>query len=158
MNLSQLKPAPGATRERKRIGRGNASGQGTTAGKGQKGQKSRSGKKRPYLAFEGGQYPLHRRLARQRGFVNPFRVEYEPVNVGELARFEANTEVGPETLVAAGLVKHPNKPVKILATGEIGVPLTVRAHRCSAAARAKIEAAGGRVEEMQRDAERSAGE
>jgi len=148
VDLSQLKPAPGASRERKRVGRGNASGQGTTAGKGQKGQMTRSGKKHPWRGFEGGQLPLFRRLARKRGFVNPTRVEYEPVNVGDLAAFDANTEITPEFLLTAGLLKHPNKPVKVLATGELDRALTVRAHRFSAAARQKIEAAGGRVEEL----------
>lgn len=147
MDLSHLRPAPGATRKRKRVGRGNASGTGTTAGKGTKGQLARSGKS-AHVGFEGGQFPLYRRLARKRGFINPFRVEYEPVNVGELARFEANAVVTPETLVSAGLVKHPRKPVKVLASGELDRALTVRAHRFSAAARQKIEAAGGRVEEM----------
>ena len=148
MDLSQLKPAPGASRERKRIGRGNASGQGTTAGKGQKGQMTRSGKKHPWRGFEGGQLPLFRRVARKRGFVNPTRVEYEPVNVGDLAKFDANTEITPESLTSAGLLKHPKKPVKVLATGDLDRALTVRAHRFSAAARQKIEAAGGRVEEL----------
>ena len=148
MDLSQLKPAPGASRERKRIGRGNASGQGTTAGKGQKGQMTRSGKKHPWRGFEGGQLPLFRRVARKRGFVNPTRVEYEPVNVGDLAKFDANTEITPESLMIAGLLKHPKKPVKVLATGDLDRALTVRAHRFSAAARQKIEAAGGRVEEL----------
>lgn len=141
-----LKPAPGATRGRKRVGRGNASGKGTTAGKGTKGQKSRSGKPN-HPGFEGGQSPLYRRLARKRGFVNRTRVEYEPVNVGALAQFDANSVVTPDALLAAGLVKHPRMPVKVLADGELGVALTVRAHRFSAAARQKIEAAGGRVED-----------
>jgi large subunit ribosomal protein L15 len=149
VDLSQLKPAPGAKRERKRVGRGNASGQGTTAGKGQKGQMTRSGKKHPWRGFEGGQLPLFRRLARKRGFVNPTRVEYEPVNVGDLARFDANAIITPESLVAAGLLKHhPKLPVKVLASGELDRALTVRAHRFSAAAKQKIEAAGGTAEAL----------
>lgn len=147
MDLSKLKPAAGASKDRKRIGRGNASGQGTTAGKGQKGQKARSGKPN-HVGFEGGQYPLYLRLARKRGFVNRFRVEYQPVNVGELAGFTANDTVTPETLVTAGIVNHPRQPVKVLADGELTQALTVRAHKFSAAARAKIEAAGGRAEEL----------
>jgi large subunit ribosomal protein L15 len=147
MDLSQLRPAAGSTHKKKRIGRGNASGKGTTAGKGTKGQKSRSGKPN-HPGFEGGQFPLYRRLARKRGFINRFRVEYEPVNVGELARFEANTTVTPELFVSSGLVKHSGMPVKVLATGELDRALTVRAHKFSAAARQKIEAAGGRVEEL----------
>ncbi len=149
MDLSQLKPAPGATRERKRIGRGNASGQGTTAGKGTKGQQSRSGKKQPYRGFEGGQARLYRKLARKRGFINQFRVEYEPVNLSDLAKFDANTVVTPEALATAGVVKHhPRLPVKVLATGDLTKALTVRAHKFSAAAKEKIEAAGGRVESL----------
>lgn len=147
MDLSKLKPAPGSTKERKRVGRGNASGQGTTAGKGQKGQKSRSGKPN-HVGFEGGQFPLYRRMARKRGFVNRLRTEYEPVNVGELAAFSGDAPVTPELMLAAGLVKRPTMPVKILATGEVTAALTVRAHKFSAAARQKIEAAGGRVEEL----------
>jgi len=152
MDLSELKPAPGAVRGRKRIGRGNAGGQGTTAGRGTKGQNSRSGKPN-HPGFEGGQSPLYRRLARQRGFINPFRVEYEPVNVGALARFDANAVVTPASLRTAGLVKHPRMPVKVLATGDLDKALTVRAHRFSAAARQKIEAAGGRVEELNGNAD-----
>jgi large subunit ribosomal protein L15 len=149
MDLSQLKPAPGATRDRKRVGRGNASGKGTTAGKGTKGQQSRSGKALPYRGFEGGQARLYRKLARKRGFINQFRVEYEPVNVGDLARFGANAVVTPETLAGAGLIKqHPRMPVKVLAGGDIELALTVRAHKFSAAAKDKIEAAGGRVESL----------
>ena len=147
MDLTDLKPAPGATHKRKRVGRGNASGKGTTAGKGTKGQKSRSGKPN-HPGFEGGQFPLYRRLARKRGFINRFRTEYEAVNVGELAAFDANSEVTPELLVARGIVKHPRLPVKVLADGDLDRALTVRAHKFSAAARQKIEAAGGRVEEL----------
>jgi len=148
MDLSQLRPAAGATRERKRIGRGNASGQGTTAGRGTKGQKSRSGKPL-HPGFEGGQFPLYRRLAKKRGFTNRFRTEYEPVNVGELARFEANATVTHEMLLGAGLVKHPSMPVKVLSGGELDRALTVRAHKFSAAAAEKIRAAGGRAESLE---------
>lgn len=147
MELHDLRPAAGSTRPRKRIGRGNASGTGTTAGRGQKGQNSRSGKPN-HPGFEGGQYPLYRRLARKRGFVNHFRVEYQPVNVGELAGFAAGSTVTPAMLTAAGLVKRPSRPVKVLATGELTAALTVQAHKFSAAAKAKIEAAGGRAEEL----------
>jgi large subunit ribosomal protein L15 len=151
MDLSKLRPAPGAVRGRKRIGRGNASGQGTTAGKGTKGQKSRSGKPN-HPGFEGGQFPLYRRLARKRGFINRFRVEYEAVNVGDLARFDANATVTPDSLAGVGLVKHhPRLPVKVLAEGELDKALTVRAHKFSAAAKDKIEAAGGRIESLNGD-------
>jgi len=143
-----LKPAPGATHKRKRIGRGNASGHGTTAGRGQKGQKSRSGKPN-HPGFEGGQFPLYRRLARKRGFINQFRVEYEPVNISQLASFDAGATVTPEMLATAGLVKHhPRLPVKVLAVGSLDKALTVRAHKFSAAAKQKIEAAGGRIEAL----------
>jgi large subunit ribosomal protein L15 len=148
MDLSTLRPAAGATHKRKRVGRGNASGKGTTAGRGTKGQQSRSGKGM-HPGFEGGQFPLYRRLAKKRGFTNRFRVEYEPVNVGDLVRFEANATVTPEMLVGAGVVKHSNMPVKVLAGGELDRALTVRAHKFSAAAAAKIEAAGGRVESLE---------
>jgi large subunit ribosomal protein L15 len=136
-------------RERKRVGRGNASGKGTTAGKGTKGQQSRSGKKLPYRGFEGGQARLYRKLARKRGFINQFRVEYEPVNVGDLARFDAQAVVTPDDLAGAGLIKqHPRLPVKVLAGGELDKALTVRAHKFSTAAKEKIEAAGGRIEAL----------
>ena len=149
MNLSNLRPAPGATRPRKRVGRGNASGQGTTAGRGTKGQKSRSGKGNG-AGFEGGQFPLYRRMARKRGFINRFRAEYEPVNLSDLAAFEANTVVTPELLAGAGITKqHPRLPVKVLAMGELDRALTVRAHKFSSAAAAKIQAAGGRAESLE---------
>jgi large subunit ribosomal protein L15 len=144
MHLGQLRPPKGAKKERKRIGRGNASGQGTYAGKGMKGQQARSGKALPYAGFEGGQWPLIRKMSRK-GFVNPNRVEYELVKVGELARFDG-VEVGPEQFIAAGLVKRDKWPVKVLSTGEITRALTVRAHKFSKAAEEKIVAAGGRAE------------
>ncbi len=142
MRQNDLAPVPGSVHKRKRIGRGNASGHGTYATRGVKGQKSRSG---PDLriGFEGGQNPLIRSLSRKRGFTNHFRVEYEPVNIVSLARFAAGTTVDLDALRAAGLVKSSGRPVKILAAGDIEVALTVEAHRFSAAAKAKIEAAGG---------------
>ena len=148
MDLSQLRPARGAKRERKRIGRGNASGTGTYAGKGIKGQKARSGKKQPYLGFEGGQMPMIRRMAHKRGFRNPTSVHYEEVKLSDLARFETGAQIGPEDLVAAGIVKRPERPVKVLSNGTLRSALTVRAHAFSAAAREKIEAAGGRAERI----------
>ncbi len=147
MHLGQLRPPRGAKHPKKRIGRGNASGQGTYAGKGLKGQQARSGKKQPYVGFEGGQWPLIRKLAR-RGFTNPFRVEYEEVKIGDLERFSGDAEINPELLVASGVVKRPQRPVKVLSTGTVSRPLTVRAHRFTAAARQKIEAAGGTVIEL----------
>ena len=141
---NDLSPVPGSTHKKKRIARGNASGHGTYSGRGIKGQKSRSG---PDLriGFEGGQIPLVRALSRKRGFRNRFRIEYEPVNVASLARFAINSEVTPETLKQAGLAKS-DRPIKILATGDLENAITVRAHAFSASARAKIEQAGGKAE------------
>lgn len=143
----QLKPAPGSRKRPKRIGRGNASGHGTYATKGIKGQKSRTGND-IRIAFEGGQMPLALKLARKRGFTNNFRVEYEWVNVSQLAAFATEIEVTPEVLAAAGLVRRPERPLKILGDGQLSKPLTVHAHAFTAGARAKIEAAGGRVEQL----------
>jgi len=145
MKLHDLRPAPGSKRRRKRVGRGIAAGQGKTAGRGTKGQGARSGGgKGPY--FEGGQLPLVRRLPFKRGFTNIWRVEYAEVNLDRLERFDRGAEVSPETLAEAGIIKSPRKPVVILGRGELSKPLTVKAHRFSASARAKIEAAGGSVE------------
>ena len=148
MRQDNLSPAPGSNKSRKRVGRGDGSGHGTYSGRGCKGQKSRSGYKMP-RGFEGGQLPLIRRLPRKRGFTNIFKVEYSVVNVGNLDVFEAGSEVTPETLVAAGVVKSLQHPIKILAEGDISHPLTVKANRFSAAAKAKIESAGGKVEEVE---------
>ena len=147
MRQDELSPAPGSKRSRKRVGRGDGSGHGTYSGRGCKGQKSRAGyKMRP--GFEGGQLPLIKRLPRKRGFVNISRKEYSIVNTGKLNVFEAGSEVTPEGLVAAGIVKTLRHPIKILAEGDISHPLSVRANKFSAAAKAKIEAAGGKVEEV----------
>ncbi len=147
MKLHDLQPAPGSTKERNRIGRGISGGQGKTAGKGTKGQNARSGGgKRQY--FEGGQLPLVRRLPLLRGFTNIWRVEYEPVNVERLNSFAKGSDITPETLAAAGIVKSPNVLVKVLGNGEIDRALNVKVHKFSAAAREKILAAGGTVEEL----------
>jgi len=144
---NELSPASGSRKSRKRVGRGDGSGRGTYSGRGSKGQKSRSGyRMRP--GFEGGQLPLIKRLPRKRGFVNIFRVEYSVVNLNKLNIFEPGSEVTPEGLVAAGLVKSLRHPIKILAEGDINHPLIVRANKFSAVAKAKIEAAGGKVEEI----------
>jgi large subunit ribosomal protein L15 len=145
--IHDLAPAPGSTHYRKRVGRGPGSGHGKTAGKGNKGQKSRTGY-RHLRGFEGGQMPLHRRVPK-RGFTNIFRVEYDVVNLSDLARFEAGQAVNPETLAAARLSRR-NRPVKILGDGEVGKALTVSAHKFSAGAQAKIEKAGGRCEVIPR--------
>jgi large subunit ribosomal protein L15 len=147
MRQNELLPAPGSKKNRKRVGRGNGSGRGTFSGRGCKGQKSRAGYKiRP--GFEGGQLPLIERLPRMRGFTNIFRIEYSPVNLEKLNIFEPGSEVTPELLVSKGLVKSLKYPVKILASGDINHPLSVKAHRFSNAAKEKIEAAGGSVEEV----------
>ena len=137
-------PQPeGATKKRKRVGRGNASGHGTYSTKGLKGQKARSGGGvRP--SFEGGQLPFVRRMAYKRGFRNPFRVDYEEVNVGDLNGFAAGTDVTVEALREARLVRT-GRPVKILGEGELKASLTVTADSFSKSARAKIEGAGGSV-------------
>lgn len=147
MLLDKLSPSPGSRKARKRVGRGDGSGRGTYSGRGCKGQKSRAGyKMRP--GFEGGQLPLIKRLPEKRGFHNPFRTEYSTVKIGQLDIFEPESEVTPEKLAAARLVKSLRRPIKVLAGGEISRPLTVKANKFSAAAKAKIEAAGGKAEEV----------
>jgi large subunit ribosomal protein L15 len=147
MRLHDLRPPAGARREKRRVGRGNGSGQGTTAGKGTKGQKARTGGGVPPY-FEGGQLPLVRRLPYRRGFKNPFRVEYAVVNVAQLAGLPAGSTVTAETLVGAGLLNRGEGPVKILGDGALSVALHVQADRVSRQAREKIEAAGGSVTEL----------
>jgi large subunit ribosomal protein L15 len=147
MKLHELRPPAGATRERRRIGRGHGSGQGTTAGKGTKGQKARTGGGVP-LYFEGGQLPLVRRLPYRRGFKNPFRTEYVIVNVSQLGRFPAGATINTDMLVAAGLLHPGEGPIKVLGDGELSVALHVRTDRVTRQAREKIEAAGGSVEEL----------
>ena len=145
MELHQLKPADGATRKRKRVGRGPGSGHGKTSVRGHKGQGSRAGT-RQKRGFEGGQMPLHRRLPK-RGFNNAiFRREYASINVGQLADFAAGSTVTPEELIRQGLVKKAVHGVKILADGNLKVSLVVKAHKFSAGAVKKIKAAGGSVE------------
>lgn len=148
MRQDELSPALGSKKSRKRVGRGDGSGHGTYSGRGCKGQKSRSGAKMG-RGFEGGQLPLIKRLPQKRGFVNIFRTEYSVVNIGNLNMFEAGSEVTPERLVAAGVVKSLRHPIKILGDGEINYPLLVKANKFSAAAKAKIEAAGGTAEEVE---------
>ena len=146
MQAHELKPARGSRQNRKRIGRGNASGTGTHSGRGLGGQKSRSGRK-PRRFFEGGQTRLMRRLPRRRGFVNHFRIEYQPVNLRDLERFDDGADVTNEILKEAGLIDSAKKPVKILASGEITRKLNVRVERLSLTAKERIEAAGGTAEE-----------
>ena len=142
MKLNDLRPNQGSKKQRKRVGRGISAGQGKTAGRGTKGQGARSGGGKGQY-FEGGQLPLVRRLPFKRGFANINKIYYKPVNLGSLGEVAANDEVNPEILYAAGLLKKPTDPVVILGDGEVSVALSVRAHRFSAAAKAKIEAAGG---------------
>jgi large subunit ribosomal protein L15 len=151
MELHELKPAEGAKKRRKRVGRGTASGYGKTAGRGTKGQNARSGGGvRP--GFEGGQNPLWKKVPSPRGtgFRDPWRVEFTPVNVKRLvlAGFEEGAEVTPETLAEAGVIDSASELIAVLGRGEIDYPLTVKAHRFSKNARAKIEGAGGVVEEL----------
>ncbi|MFP6662664.1 MAG: 50S ribosomal protein L15 [Deltaproteobacteria bacterium] len=144
MDLSNLRPAKGSRHDRKRIGRGQGSGTGKTAGRGHKGAKSRSGGGTK-LGYEGGQMPLQRRLPK-RGFHNPFRKEFEVVNLASLALFDADSTVDPVALRQVGLVRRGALPVKILAKGKLDRKLVVKAHAFSDAARAAIEAQGGEVE------------
>ena len=145
MKLHELSPAPGSTSERKRIGRGPASGQGKTAGKGHKGQKARAGRGMR-AGFEGGQMPLQRRIPK-RGFVNIFAKEIAIVNLSAIdEKFADDAVVDVEALIEAGLVKKALDGVKVLGNGEISKKLTVKANAFSESAKAKIEAAGGKAE------------
>jgi large subunit ribosomal protein L15 len=143
ITLSNLSPARGSTQARKRVGRGPGSGLGKTSGKGHKGHKARTGGG-TNPGFEGGQMPMYRRLPK-RGFTNPFRVENQAVNLSQLKQV-SSTEVSPETLYSAGLIGKPDAPVKLLGTGDADRAYTVRGVSLSASARAKIEAAGGKIE------------
>lgn len=144
MDLSSLKNTPGARKPRKRVGRGSGSGMGKTSTRGHKGQNARKGHKGK-LGFEGGQMPLIRRLPK-RGFTNPTRVEYSPVNVEALEIFENGTVVTLDVLRQAGMFKSKFDGVKILGTGDLTKKLTLKVSAVSATAKAKIEAAGGTVE------------
>ena len=147
MLAHELRPPKGAKHARRRVGRGNASGHGTYSGRGLKGQKARAGRK-PKLGFEGGQTRLIKRLPHRRGFTNAFRVEYSPVNLRDLQQFPAGTEVTPDLLKEKRVLRSLRKPLKVLALGELTKPLTVKAHKFSASAREKIEAAGGSAVEL----------
>jgi len=143
IKIHDLKPAAGSTKPKRRVGRGIAGKGGKTAGRGTKGQHARNTVAR---GFEGGQTPLHRKTPKAKGFNNPFRIEYQGVNLDILeGAFEAGAVAAPDTMRDAGLV-HKNGLVKVLGRGEITKALTVRAHACSAAAKQAIEAAGGTVE------------
>ncbi len=153
IGLHNLRPSPGSTKTRKRVGRGMGSGSGKTSGRGQKGQKSRSGSHNMRAGFEGGQMPLYMRMGKLRGPqmkksmpMGPFRTSNEIVNIADLAeRFPAGADVTPATLISAGLLKNLREAVKVLGNGEITHALNVTVNGISASAKAKIEAAGGTV-------------
>jgi large subunit ribosomal protein L15 len=145
MELHDLKPVNGSNRSRKRVGRGHGSGSVKTAGRGTKGQKSRSGgRTRP--GFEGGQNPIYQRMPYKRGFKNPFKKVFEIVNLSAIAAFELDSPVTPESLYERGIIRGLGAPVKILGDGELSGAFVIHAHKFSASAREKIEAAGGTVE------------
>jgi large subunit ribosomal protein L15 len=144
MRLEELKPAAGATKKSKRVGRGVGSGSGKTAGKGHKGQKARSGGVKG-AGFEGGQMPLQRRIPK-RGFTNIFRKEYSIVNLQDLESMAGTDPITPEVLMQKGLIKDMKTGVKVLGNGELKAKLTVRAHKFSKSAIEKIQAAGGKAE------------
>jgi large subunit ribosomal protein L15 len=150
MKLHDLKPQEGSKKERKRVGRGHAAGQGKTAGRGTKGQGARSGGS-TRLYHQGGNLPFYRRLpfVRGKGFTPINRVEYNEVNLDQLTKLPAGSEVTPETLTEARLLREPTNPVVLLGRGKVNVALKVRLHRVSKGAQTKIEAAGGTVEIIQ---------
>ncbi len=150
MKLNDLVPNEGAKKERKRIGHGPSAGQGKTSGRGTKGQGARSGGS-VRLYHQGGNLPFFRHLPfiRGQGFTPPSQVEYSEVNLAQLTRFPAGSEITPEVLVEAALVRKASMPVVLLGEGDVKVPLKVRVHRVSQSAKAKIEAAGGSVETIE---------
>jgi large subunit ribosomal protein L15 len=151
MKLHELAPNPGSKKNRRRVGRGISAGQGKTAGRGTKGQGSRSGEG-GRIYRQGGNLPFYRRLPfiRGEGFTPPNQLVFNEVNLDQLAgAFKADAEVNPETLAAARLLRHAGNPIKVLGRGDVKTALRVRVHRVSAAAKTKIEAAGGSVETIQ---------
>ena len=145
MKLHDLQPRPGATKRRKRVGRGISAGQGKTAGRGMKGYGARAGAGGK-LYREGGNLPFYRRLPFKRGFTNINRKQWQQVNLDKLDGLKANTEVTPQSLLEAGILSDLKNPVVLLGQGEVKVPLNVKVHRISRGAQSKIEAAGGSVE------------
>lgn len=148
MKLHDLQPAPGSNKKSKRVGRGHGSGKGKTSGRGMNGQNAREGAG-PHRAFEGGQNEITRRLPFKRGvgFFNRYRIEYQIFNIGDLAESQ-HDEITPDVLLQARLVKNLKKPIKILGDGDIARPMQITAHKFSASAKQKIEAAGGTVTEL----------
>ncbi len=147
MRQDTLHPTPGSKHTHKRVGFGNSSGHGNYCGRGKNGQKARQGHG-PRPGFEGGQLPIIKRLPQKRGFVNIFRIEYALINLDRLSIFESGTEVTAQSLLAAGLIRSLAQPIKVLGDGELKQPLVIKANKFSAAAKAKIEAAGGKAEEV----------
>ncbi|MFC1544525.1 50S ribosomal protein L15 [Gemmatimonadota bacterium] len=145
MKLSELKKPEGATRERKRVGRGRGSGQGGTSGRGQNGQKSRSGHHKLPAWFEGGQMPIQRRLPK-RGFKNPFRKEYQVINLSDIERTGKRDSLDPKSMAELRLIRKVGQPIKVLGNGKLSFAVSVSANAFSAKARELIEAAGGKVE------------
>ncbi len=139
-----IKPYKNSSHRRKRVGRGNSSGHGTYSGRGVKGQKQRSGGK-IRAGFQGGQTPLMRQMPKLKGFKSPLQVKYQPINVEDLNKFAEGTEINMETLLAKGLIKHTNQPVKLLGNGEIKVKLQIKVAKVSRSAQEKIEKAGGNI-------------
>ena len=150
MRLDELRPPKGANKRAKRVGRGSGSGHGKTSCRGHKGQRARSGSKmRP--GFEGGQMPLARRVPK-RGFVNPFKRPFQIINIESLNRFKKDSSVNPEMLKQQGMIKNPALPVKVLGRGKINKPIIIQAQAASQGARQKIEAAGGKIEILKKNA------
>ena len=145
MKLHDLKPRAGSKKHRKRVGRGISAGQGKTVGRGMKGQGARAGSSRG-LYHQGGNLPLFRKLPFKRGFTNFRRVTWAEINLERLEGFKPDSEITPESLKEAGIVRSLRHPVVLLGRGEVSIPLKVRLHRVTSGARAKIEAAGGTVE------------
>lgn len=146
---------PSRTKPRKRVGRGRSAGQGKTAGRGQKGQKARTGYSRRF-GFEGGQMPLHRRVPK-RGFTNIFKVVYQLVNLGQLSKAGLSGQVGPDELRAAGLIRDPKRPIKVLGHGDFKGSLHLTADGASGTVVAKLEAAGGSFKKREKRAAQAAG-
>jgi large subunit ribosomal protein L15 len=143
MKLNDLSPLKGSKKKKKRVGRGHGSGHGKTSCRGHKGQKARSGGS-VAPGFEGGQMPLQRRLPK-RGFTNIFKKEYSLINIRDLNRFEPNSELDSDAFQNVGLIKQSNVKIKLLANGEISIPLVIKVNKVSKSAREKVESAGGKV-------------
>ncbi len=149
LTIDDLRPSKGANKSKRRVGRGHGSGRGKTAGRGTKGQNSRSGGG-VRIGFEGGQLPIQQRMPYKRGFTNIWKTPWETVNIGRLAELEVDGPITPQVLADLGVIRGTEFPVKILAHGEITSAVTVHAHAFSKSAQSAIEAAGGKVETLER--------